>query len=344
MLEPRLAAPPEPPSEPPTDAISVLFVLMPHSLVLDWAGPAEALRLANQTRARAGLPPRFVLRFVGPQAQCATSVGAFVTGIEPLPSSLPSPSWLVLVGSPDEAFNLQSDASRALVHGLQRLSGALVPPNRLLTICAGALLAAQAGLLFGRRVTTHHLELDKLRALEPGCEVLANRVFVTDDGADGVVFSSAGITTGIDLAIHLIAQECGEAVAARVAQTMVMPLRRGTEDPELSPFLAYRHHLHAGVHRVQDAVSADPTAGWSVPRMAELANTSPRHLARLFLEHGGIAPLQYLRRIRLCTAEQALRSGLSVAQAAQRSGLGSATQLRRAWADFGRPATPRSAR
>ena len=143
--------------------------------------------------------------------------------------------------------------------------------------------------------------------------------------------------------LHRIAETCGEALAARVAQTMVVALRRGPHDPELSPFLAYRDHLHPALHRVQDAVSADPRADWAVARMAAVAHTSPRHLTRLFVDHAGIAPLQYLRRLRLATAQAALRSGHNVTQAAALAGFSSDTQLRRCWHDFGLPGTPSQA-
>jgi transcriptional regulator GlxA family with amidase domain len=166
--------------------------------------------------------------------------------------------------------------------------------------------------------------------------VVSNRVFVID----GPVASSAGVTTGIDLALHLIARECGAVLAARVAQAMVVALRRGPQDPELSPFLAYRNHIHPALHRVQDAVSGEPQREWSVPEMARIGHTSARHLSRLFVDQAGIAPLQYLRRIRLSVAEAALASGRNVTQAAQLAGFSSDTQLRRTWHQFGLPGTP----
>ena len=318
--------------------INLYFVLLPGSLILDWAGPAEAFRIANQLLAARGEPARFELRFVGPLPAPKTSVGIGVAGVAPLPSSLPNPSWVVLVGMPGRQFDpLQAGAPETI-----RWLRGLTPGRdgmRLITVCAGALLAAHAGLLRGRRVTTHHQHLDELRALDSGCEVVANRVFVLDDP----VASSAGITTGIDLALHLIAQECGGPVASQAAQAMVVALRRGTQDPELSPFLAHRNHMHAALHRVQDAVSAQPQAGWSVPRMAEVAHTSPRHLTRLFLDHAGTAPLAYLRQIRLAVARAALESGRSVGQAAELAGFSSDTQLRRTWRQFGMAGRPSDA-
>lgn len=318
--------------------IDVYFVLLPDSLILDWAGPAEALRMANQARVAQGLAPRFALHFVSPQPSATSSVGVAVTGLESLPA-LPTttPCWVVLVGQPGQTIAVSSDAARAVLHwlrGLRLVSGQV----ELVTICAGAVLAAHAGLLAGRRATTHHQHLDELQRVEPRCDVVANRVFVED----GAVFSSAGVTTGIDLVLHRISTVCDPALAAQVAQTMVVALRRGPHDPELSPFLAYRNHMHPALHRVQDAVSQAPQSNWSVPGMAAVAHTSPRHLTRLFLEHAGVAPLQYLRRIRLAVAQTALQSGHNVTQAAEVAGFSSDTQLRRAWHQFAVAGTPSS--
>jgi transcriptional regulator GlxA family with amidase domain len=318
--------------------IQVLFVLLPDSLILDWAGPAEALRIANQCLRAQGQPERFALQFVGPQADSVSSVGALLTGLQPLPTRLPSPSWVVLVGLPGATIAVDNPAARAVLHWLRGLR-----PQRqqleLVTVCAGTVLAGHAGLLKGHRVTTHHQHLDELRGVEPHCEVVANRVFVEDPP----VYSSAGVTTGIDLMLQRIADTCGEPIAAQVAQTMVVALRRGPHDPELSPFLAYRNHMHPALHRVQDAVSLDPRQGWTVPRMAAVAHTSPRHLTRLFVEYARIAPLQYLRRIRLAVAHTALQSGHNVQQAATLAGFSSDTQLRRAWHQLGHGGTPSQA-
>jgi transcriptional regulator GlxA family with amidase domain len=319
-----------------------LFVLQPDSLLLDWAGPAEALRMANQCLHAQGQSPRFALQFVGTQAETATSVGCTVSGLQPLPTPLladPSrPTWVVLVGLPGQTIATDNPPARALLHWLRGLR-LVTQQLELLTVCAGAVLAAHAGLLAGRRVTTHHHHLAELKATEPHCHVVENRVFVEDTP----VYSSAGVTTGIDLMLHRIAQTCGEAIAAQVAQTMVVAMRRGPQDPELSPFLSYRNHLHPALHRVQDAVSSQPAAEWHLASMAAVACSSPRHLTRIFMEHAGIAPLQYLRRLRLAVAQTALQSGSNVTQAAELAGFSSDTQLRRAWHQYapgGSPSKP----
>jgi transcriptional regulator GlxA family with amidase domain len=199
--------------------------------------------------------------------------------------------------------------------------------HRLLTVCVGALLAADAGIIGRRRITTHHELLDALVALAPGAQVCANRVFVVD----GPLWSSAGITAGIDLALHCIAEECGEALAASVAEDMVVYLRRSSRDPELSPFLVHRRHLHAVVHRVQDAIILKPERDWDMAALAAVGHATERHLLRLFLDHAGVSPLHYLRLIRLERARQSLERGASVTHAAEISGFRSSLQLRRAW-------------
>lgn len=319
-------------------AIRVVFVLLPHSLVLDWAGPAEALRIANQQLRAGGQPERFRIEFASPDPAAIGSVGVMLAGLSPLPAQWDGPAWVVLVGLPGDTISIASAQTQAL---LRWLRGQRFERGRLelVTICAGALLAAHAGALAGRRATTHHHHLDELRQVEPRCDVVANRVFVIDPP----LYSSAGVTTGIDLMLHRIAESCGEGLAAQVAQTMVVALRRGPHDPELSPFLAYRNHLHPALHRVQDAVSGEPQADWTVPRMAEVAHTSARHLTRLFVEHAGVAPLAYLRRLRLASAQLALQSGANVTRAAELSGFGSDTQLRRAWHQFGLAGSPSDA-
>jgi transcriptional regulator GlxA family with amidase domain len=321
--------------DPAAPVTRVVFVVLEDSLLLDWAGPAEALRIANQGLRASGRPARFETAFVGPETSARASVGAWIDRLDPLPERLVAPTWLVLVGQPGQRIEVNRPATQTLLRWLRPLRPT-VGQLELMCVCAGALLAAHAGLLDGKKATTHHHHLDELQQVAPRCEVQRNRVFVQD----GPVWTSAGVTTGIDLFLHRIAASCGAALAALVAQTLVLAQRRGPQDPELSPFLAWRDHLHAALHRVQDAVSQEPHRPWTVPEMARLACTSPRHLTRLFIEHAGIAPLQYLRRLRLHVADVALRSGRNVTQAADMAGFASDTQLRRAWRQFGMAGTP----
>ncbi len=322
------------------EPVQVCFVLQDDSLVLDWAGPAEALRLASlEIKALRLAAAPFELRFVSARAEAAGSVGVRLQALEPLPAALPVGSWVVLVGRTSAAEAGPQAAQDELAAWLARLAPGR-PGLRLVTVCSGALLAARAGLLDGRRATTHHQHLGDLARLAPRCTVLQDRVFVQD----GEVFTSAGVTAGIDLALHLIALHAGELVAARVAEQMAVALRRGPADPELSPLLAHRQHLNARLHRVQDALSLSPGEDWPLERMAELAATTPRTLSRLFAQHAGTSPQAYLRGVRLAVARRALEAGASVAAASEAAGFSAELQLRRAWAAAGWPGSPSSAR
>jgi len=313
--------------KPPID---LLFVIAPHSLLLDIAGAAEAFRLANLALAQHKQPPRFQLRFVGPSTSTVTSVGLPLE-LEPLPKTLGETSWIVVVGQPSVHARQLSPAVHAIAQWLRRvLHDPLMTPdtrNRLVTVCSGSLIAARAGLVDGRRCTTHHDLLATLRSLAPHAHVMENRVFVID----GPVASSAGVTAGIDLALHLIAQECGEAIAAAAAEDMVVYLRRTPRDPELSPFLAGRRHVHAAVHRVQDAVSTQPERDWTMREMALVGHVTERHLLRLFVRHAEVSPLQYLRAVRLERARQLIERGTGIGRAAEAAGFRSALHMRRAW-------------
>ena len=311
--------------------IELLFVIAPHSLLLDIAGPAEAFRLANLALATREQPPRFNLRFAGPVASATTSVGLPLTTLEPLPRTLGASTWVVVVGQPSVHARQLSPAVNDIAQWMQRvLREPLLEPdtrNRLVTVCSGALMAARAGLVDGRQCTTHHDLLATLRSLAPRAQVMENRVFVID----GPVASSAGVTAGIDLALQLIADECGEALAAAVAEDMVVYLRRSQRDPELSPFLVNRRHVHSAVHRVQGAVSAEPERDWTMPEMAKVGHVTERHLLRLFLRHAGISPLQFLRNVRLELARQLIERGAGIGRAAEVAGFRSPLHMRRAW-------------
>jgi transcriptional regulator GlxA family with amidase domain len=312
-------------------AIPVLFVLLPNALMLDLAGPAEVLRLASQIEDEGAV--QFDLQYVSPVAALQTSISLPLTGLAPLPQTLLPGTLVVLVGSTSKVTAARQGefetASATLTEWLQRVFAP--SQERLLCICAGALSAARAGLLDGRQCTTHHSLCAALQAIAPKARVLENRLYVTDER----ISCSAGVTAGIDLTLHLVAELAGPRLACAVAREMVVYMRRGGADPQLSPWVSGRNHLHPALHRVQDAVAAAPCDDWSVTRMASLACTSSRHLARLFHEHAGISPLDYLHRLRVTVARELLvQSSLDMEAIAERSGFGSARHLRRIWGKY----------
>ena len=299
--------------------MNVWFVLPPNLLLLDFAGPADAFRVAA---AHGGT---FRVRVAAAEPAASTSLGVTVGNVEPLPAMIERDSLLMICGSSNDQASLASPPGRELVRWLREVGR---QPRRLACVCSGSMFAARAGLLDGRRCTTHHSEIEQLRREAPTADVLDSRVFVEDRGC----YTSAGITAGIDLALHLIAELASPQLSVEVARHMVVYLRRGADDLALSPWLEGRNHLDAGIHRAQDALTRAAHEDWPLHRLADRAHVSVRTLTRRFREATGMSVHTYHARLRFLLARQALNSGLSVEAAATQAGLGSARQLRRLWA------------
>lgn len=308
--------------------IAVVVIVPPRALLLDIAGPLEVLRRAGLEQDDVG----FDARYVAPSAHVASSIGLTLAGIAPLPDAIADDAMVIVPGSADHvafAGDAPDDAvardEAAIVAWLARHVGA---SQTLISICSGALLAARAGLLDGRDCTTHFSCCAELASLAPQARVLENRLYV----ADGNRCSSAGVTAGTDLMLHLVSDILSPAVALAVARHLVVYLRRSGADPQLSPWLEGRNHIHPAVHRAQDAIAADPSRAWTLAALARVTNTSARHLSRLFNEHAGMGLPDYINRLRVSLARELLRqTRLDMERIAERSGFASARQLRRAW-------------
>jgi len=314
--------------------IPVHFVLPRGIVLLDVAGPAEAFRVANKL-----CPDAFTQHFCGPSTEIESGIpGLHLARIQPLPDQLPPEALVIVSGVVGKPTRLDEPEARRIIDWLAVRHPA--DGFTLMTVCAGALFAAAAGLTRQRDCTTHHSCLAQLAAMDPTARLHDNRIFVED----GNLVSSAGITAGIDLALHMVSRHCGPRVASEVARDMVVYQRRAGTDSALSPWLEHRNHMHPGVHRVQDAVVRNPAADWSAQSLAEQAHTSARHLTRLFREHAGCTPMDYLYQIRVALARDMLReTRLNLELVAEKSGFGSAQHLRRVWRRF-QPQTPSMAR
>lgn len=306
--------------------IPVYVVVPPHILLLDVAGPVEVLRRANAEQSQI----RFDYRFVSSQPQQVSSIGLSVAGLEPLPEELPDNAYIIICGTitaPAEAVDPEPEYA-ALAAWLKSVFRSSM---HLVTICSGALIAARAGLFDGYNCTTHALSVDELRAIAPTARVLDNRLFVED----GERYSSAGISTGTDLMLHLVAKLTSPVVALNIARYMVVYMRRTGSDPQFSPWLNGRNHIHPAIHRVQDAIIADPARNWSLAELADTGFMSVRNLSRLFQEHTGLTVNVYVNLIRITLAKDILtNSSLDMENIAEKSGFTSARHLRRVWAKY----------
>jgi transcriptional regulator GlxA family with amidase domain len=303
--------------------LSIWMVLTPNVLMLDYAGPAEALRMARDMGAR------LTLHTCAPRTRIATSLGPELTGLTLLPARLPPNSLVLVTGNGNEAADYATQDAQRVVRWLQSAPQA---DTRFASICSGALLLAKAGWLAGRRCTTHHSLIDTLQAAEPTARVEANRIFVDDER----VLTSAGITTGIDLALYIVEQQAGPELAARVARRLVIYQRRSPQDPQVSAWLAHRNHMHPAVHRAQDAIARNPAQKWTLVALARQAHVSPRHLSRVFAQHAGLSVVAYQQQLRIARARELLDTmpGWSVEKVAAQCGFGSARDFRRVWKLF----------
>ncbi|WP_275409951.1 GlxA family transcriptional regulator [Paractinoplanes deccanensis] len=198
--------------------------------------------------------------------------------------------------------------------------------QRTASICTGAFVLAAAGLLDGRRATTHWRHARLLAAAYPRIEVVPDALFVED----GTVHTSAGVSAGIDLALALVERDRGEAVARTVAQELVVFLQRPGGQSQFSPSLALPRPSTPKLRELTDAIAADPGGDHAIPALAARISVSPRHLSRLFRDEVGASPAKYVEAVRVDAALRMLAEGHSVTTAAARTGIGSPETLRRA--------------
>ena len=176
-----------------------------------------------------------------------------------------------------------------------------------------------------RRCTTHHDIQDELARRYPRATVVRDVLYVVDDR----VATSAGIASGIDLALHLIAVRDGPAVAARVAREMVVYARRNGDEQQASAMLRHRNHLSDTAHRAQDLIEARLAVPLPLTEIASACGVSERTLTRRFTAATGLTPLHYQQLLRLERAEHLIGHGATVEAAARAVGFADARMLRR---------------
>ncbi|MEU6135375.1 helix-turn-helix domain-containing protein [Nocardioides sp. NPDC047086] len=197
--------------------------------------------------------------------------------------------------------------------------------RRVVSICSGAFVLAEIGVLDGRRATTHWKFAPELARRYPDVRVEPDAIFVRD----GDIWTSAGVAAGIDVALALVEDDHGADVSRQVAQLLLVYLQRSGGQSQYSVPLRARAQATSIVRRATDLVDADPTRAWTVTDLAALVSASPRHLARRFRDELGQSPSEYITAVRFDLARIRLESGASVTEAAAQSRYGSPEALRR---------------
>ena len=219
----------------------------------------------------------------------------------------------------------QACAEPTLVEWVQRIAPR---SRRIASVCTGAFLLATAGLLNDRRVTTHWLFCDQLSSCFPSLRIEANRIFVRD----GNVYTSGGITAGIDMALALVEEDIGREIARLVAGTMVVFMRRPGGQTQFSPFLQAEAKSRRDIRELQTWIVANPAEDHQVARLADRTAMSPRNFARLFHCETGMTPAKFVEHARTeaarCKLEQ---TTLPLEVIAEQCGYRSANRMRRSF-------------
>jgi len=299
----------------------VLFLVLPGVNLLDLGGPAQVLTAA------AAFGARYVLSFHAFTSH-VTSAEGLPLGALPPPPPVQSGDLVIVPG-----VSLPPDPPHGSFFSpgvLAWLRNAHARGAEIASVCTGAAALGDAGLLNGRRCTTHWSLIDAMRKRYPRALVQDGVLFTND----GPITTSAGIASGIDMTLALVEREHGPLVAASVARYLVVYVRRDGTHGQGSVYLDYRTHLHPGVHRVQDHLTRHPTVKVTLRELAGIARMSPRGLTNAFRKHTGLTPFEFHQKLRLATAEQLMHDPrLTLEAIAARSGFDEVRHFRRVWRD-----------
>jgi transcriptional regulator GlxA family with amidase domain len=295
----------------------VVIVVFDDVTMLDVAGAGEVFAEAN----RFGADYRLKIASVNGR-DVTTSIGTRL-GVTDALSSIDSADTIMVAGSD----NLPRQAIDPEL--VDAVKSAADRTRRLASICTGSFILAQAGLLNGRRATTHWHDARLFARAFPNIAVEPDALFVRD----GDVFTSAGVSSGIDLALALVEMDHGTELVREVARWLVVYLKRAGGQSQFSVLVEADPPPQSPLRKVTDAISADPAANHSVKTLAAHASLSTRQLTRLFQSELGTTPARYVEMVRIDAARAALDAGRTVADTARVAGFGSAESLRRVFVD-----------
>jgi transcriptional regulator GlxA family with amidase domain len=312
------------------DALKTIACLLyPNVMSLDVTGPLQVFASANVERQRQGLPALYRLVVLGQQAGAIATSAGFQLVAEQAWREIDAAQidTLLIPGGLGEQAQCQNQEL------LSWLRAAEPQVRRLGSVCSGALILAAAGLLDGRRATTHWADADNLRQDYPDVEVLANCLHTYDPQdlhGNGHVFTSAGVTAGIDLALALVEADLGRVTALAVARRLVMFLRRPGGQAQFSALLTPEPSRVPRLAALLEWIPAHLSDDLSLEALAAQAHMTPRTLSRVFVQELGMGPGRYVERIRLEAARNLLQDAqASISTVARLTGFGHPENLRR---------------
>src|SRR5690242_933989 len=299
----------------------VWIVMFPDVQALDVTGPLEVFALAN--RLSPGRAPRYQISVLAREAGAdSTSSGLSLIAGRGIRQG---------TGPVDTLLAAGGQGTRAAMRDARlgsRTRRTAPPPRPLASVCSGAFLLGEAGLLYGRRATTHWAVCEALQRRYPTARVETDPIFVRD----GKVSTSAGVTAGMDLALELVEEDGGRDLALSVARWLVLFLRRPGGQSQFSVQLSAQVAERRGLRDLQGWVADHLDDDLSVPALARRAGMSPRNFARAFRREIGATPAAYVEAQRVEGARRLLETAdLSVAEVAAACGFGRVETMHRAF-------------
>jgi len=303
---------------------TVAMVVFPGFQVLDAVGPMEVFSSARRLLEHRGEPPPYAVTLLAREAGPVRSSGGLAVVADRGLADAPEDVDTLLVSGGDGVYDAAKDP--ALVGWLVARAGRV---RRLASVCTGAFLLAEAGLLDGREATTHWSRCEALARGYPGVTVQPDAIYVRSDA----VWTSAGVTAGMDLALALVEVDLGRAVALEVARWMVLFLKRPGGQSQFSAQLAGQLAERDSLRELQAFILEHPGAALSVPALARRAGMSPRNFARRFKREVGSTPMRYVQQARVDAARRQLEQTTAPVEVVAAScGFGTAETMRRAFA------------
>lgn len=299
---------------------TVLVPVFDDACLLDIAGPTEVFATANEISGQALYS--VTTRSLGGHHTVRTESGIRLTADGKLAAEGNDVGTLLIPGGAG------ARPARVGAAGLRRLEEVATRAERVASICTGAFLLAALGLLDGRRATTHWAHAQSLASAAPKCRVVADELFVLD----GPVVTSAGVASGIDLALALVEADHNRELARAISRHLVVYLARGGGQSQFSERQSPEPSSTVPLDALLADISAEPGGDHSVAALADSLGISPRHLTRLFRERTGTTPARWVERVRCDYARDRLQStSEAVEKVSRAAGFASPVTMRQAF-------------
>lgn len=309
---------------------TIAYLLVPGVHLIDLAGPAQVFYEASQL---GNLDLTF--RFVAANSEVQSEQELYFSKLDSFEDIfLSEKDILIIPGFHFDSFK-KGDLKQSIEKVGPWLKRQFQTRVQIATICSGALIPASLGLLKNRSCTTHWKCIDYMKAHYPECRVMIDQLFVKD----GNFYSSAGMTSGIDMCIAIIEELYGPVLASQVARELVIYMRRDKSSGQESVYLDYQTHFNPAVHRVQNYIISNPEENPTLEKLSSIANMSTRNLTRTFKEVTGHTISEFKQEVKTELARILLNNPDYTFEAiAYKCGYQNVRQLQRVWKQkYGKP-------